>query len=258
MLFHTWYTGRIMRTQWESPYQTPAYYEGLLQAGVPMEKLETPQGVIYFDCSSAIPTAWELSATTPVDLATLKGRAAYRLCASSEQRNDSYYTLALGALDPRFSNRFMRNVKKAKAAMPLASLELAETDRQLQQALAQFADHPDRRDNIAQPDFTRRVKALGEAGAMLTYALLNDGEVIATACALTSSTQANMRYYTAERINQAGHLNIYRVVEELFANRALDIVDLSGISPVSGDKKMNGIDEFKYQIGGSVLEFEKL
>ena len=214
--------------------------------------------VFYFDCSSAIPTAWELSATTPVDLATLKGRAAYRLCASSEQRNDSYYTLALGALDHRFTNRFMRNVKKAKAAMPLASLELAETDRQLQQALAQFADHPDRRDNIALPDFTRRVKALGEAGAMLTYALLNDGEVIATTCALTSSTQANMRYYTAERTNQAGHLILYSVIEELFANRALDIVDLSGISPVSGDKKMNGIDEFKYQIGGSVLEFEKL
>lgn len=258
MLFHTWYTDPIMRTQWESPYQTPAYYEGLLQAGVPMERVSTPQGDIYFDCSSETPIAWELAATAPLDPATLKGRAAYRLCVSSEQRGDSYYTLAVGATDPRFSNRFMRNVKKAKAGMPHATLELAETDTQLHQALAHFTEFPERRDHIPIPDLYRRIKALGDAGAVLTYALRNEGVVIATACALKSATQANMRYYSAPRQDNAGHLLQYWVIDDLFTNKALDIVDLSGVSPLSDNETMNGIDEFKRQIGGTTLEFERL
>lgn len=248
-----------MIERWNSPYQTSVYAEGLEAAGVPVEVLNTPDGNIYFSDGPDAKTAWELDSRFCLDALDHTGRAIYRhrKTISVSPDIDAYYTLALNLEDINVANRFMRNVRKARADMPNSRLEIAETEHQLTAIINSFGAYEERRDGIAMDEFTRRIKSLSEAGALLAYALI-DGDVMKGAvCVLKSQTQANLRYYTSERGDGAGHLLHYSVIENLFANRGLDVVDLSGISPSSDDKKLKGIDEFKQQLGGTIIEFER-
>jgi hypothetical protein len=250
-----------MNRIWDSPYQTASYHAGLLAAGIDAELLETASGPVYFDGSGDVPTAWELSSTVSLSTDQLRGRAAFRLCSiPSLETPDahSYYTRVVSAADSRFASRFMRNVRKARQALPQARLEIAETEEQIQKVLAAFDAHPDRRDAMSTAEFSHRILSLLESGSLTAYALVEGSNVLGSACVLRSPTQANLRYYTAERRGNAGHLLHYEVISQLFEHEAVDIVDLSGISPTTKDSKLKGIDEFKQQIGGTIVEFEQL
>jgi len=245
---------------WNSPYQNSAYIEGLQAANIPVDIVKTPDGTIYFSDGPETPTAWELDIRFSPTTLHMAGRLAYQMCAAPSEplRAKSYYTLALTPEDTTIANRFMRNVKKANAVMPQAHLEIAETKSQLTTVIGAFEPHRERRDDIPMNDFAQRITALHKAGALLAYALMNGTDNLGVACVLTSQSQANLRYYTSERANYAGHLLHHYLIEDLFSVKGFDVVDLSGVSPSTTDRKLQGIDEFKKQLGGTVVEFKRV
>ena len=248
-----------MTKLWDSPYQTIAYAEGLAAVNVPVERHLTPAGDVYFTDGPAGSTAWELDAGVPLDTLQLVDRVAYKMRATPSESlvADAYYTLALDPATTVVANRFMRNVRKARAAMPGARLEVAETGQQLTAVIDAFEAHEERRDGMARDEFGRRIRSLFYAGALLAYAMIDGDTVKGAACVLQSRTQTNLRYYTSDRATTVGHLLHLALIEDLLGDRGFAVVDLSGISPVSGDIKLRGIDEFKHQLGGTVTVFER-
>jgi hypothetical protein len=251
-----------MIQHWDSPYQTEAHYNGLKDAGILVDKLILPDSQIYFDGNESAPlTAWEVGPNVDIRADILGGRRVFQLADTTNglTNEDSYYTLALHRDADRFSSRFMRNVRKAQNTYPEHRLVIVETPLRIKTAIEAFNEHPNRRDDLETTEFSRRVSSLMGHGAMAVYALQSDEQLpIGVACVLKSSKQANLRYYSADRQGCAGHLLHYLLIEELFSKQSLDIVDLSGITPVTTDSKLSGIDEFKRQIGGETLEFRQV
>lgn len=247
-----------MENTWRSPYQTQEYYNAMLVAGVPMRISKAADGrVIYFDESGNYPIAWEVSADIGA-IAVQPGAVIFKQRESSKlMRPDSYYTLAISqSYEP--SKRFKRNVRKGEALAPHASLHIAETSSQIRATVDFFQEFPDRRDGLSMDNFRHRVIALGRAGVLVSYVLQDGRTTLAVAHTLKSDSIVNMRYYSASRCNNVGHMLHHRVIEEVFTSASTNIIDLSGVSPFSVDKKMQGIDEFKKQIGGELVEFEKI
>lgn len=245
---------------WKSPYQSREYWSTLAKVGVEYDAVtQSDGGVLFFDLTEQIPTAWESTrcydtAPSISDISTV-----YQICKpSTDMHEDSYYTLALSSRDARFNKRYQRQVRRAFANLSNPTIKLAETPRQIDEAINLFAAYPDRRDNLPLDIFERRIKALVNAGLLLAYMLDNDNESLGASLVLRTDSQVNLRYYSATRDMSAGHLLHFLSIEDMFTERGIETIDLSGISPSSTDKKLRGIDEFKYQIGGTPVEFRRI
>ena len=243
---------------WKSPYQSEAYWNALSHENLEFTSVPQADGSsVYFDHSVPVPTAWEVSSNHDLVLPDDES-VVYQLCDSLPSgSSDSYYTLALSSTDARFDNRYIRQVKKARSLFANPILRLAETDAQIETALAQFDNCPERRDGIPMSSFKRRITALTNASLLLSYVLYDQDEPLGVSFVLKTDTQANLRYYSAVRDKNAGHLLHFLSIEDLFSQQGIEVVDLSGISPYSDDQKMRGIDEFKHQIGGACVEFRR-
>lgn len=244
---------------WSSPYQSQAYWDALSNEDVPYTTLTYEDGnKIFFDLSVDTPTAWEVAHDDEEEYRIPEGYAAYQLCDPAENMHeDSYYTLALTKGDVRFNKRYLRQVKKAYININNPNIQLAETSSQLRAAVSMFDEHPEHRDNLPTEVFRRRITALGGAGVLLAYVLRENEQPLGVSFALRTDAQVNLRYYSAARHMGAGHLLHYMSIEDMFTNQNIEVVDLSGVSPHSSDEKMRGIDEFKNQIGGTLVEFRR-
>jgi hypothetical protein len=251
----------MKKTTWESPYQTANYWDAMARAGVESESLQLGSGdTIYFDKSSPVPTAWEVDSSVSIHPAEIGSRIVYQLVHSgSQMREDSYYTRALSKNDSRYNARFRRQLKKAHASLSRPTITIAESPDQFANAIALFTGHPERRDAIPEGLFQKRILSLAGAGLLLAYILQDDDhQDLGASLIIHHGGHANLRYYTAERSHGAGHLLQALSIDDLFLNQGINTVDLSGISPFAVDEKLQGIDEFKCQIGGGVREFQRI
>lgn len=247
--------------KWESPYQTLAYANALAASDFTVSERTAPGGqAVYFYGDRPEQVAWEVGPHIEVEgLGISEDQYVYRPAQLVDEPSpDDYYTRALSAAEVGFSNRFMRNVQRAHRAYPAVALESAVTRRQQSELVAAFDPYPERRDDISPDRFGNAVSSLIGAGAMEAYAMKSprSKELLGAMCVLRSDTQANLRYYTAQRAECAGHLLHYLTIDRLLGNGA-EIVDLSGISPHSDDPQLKGIDTFKGQIRSEVVRFQR-
>ena len=248
-----------MRDAWNSPYQTREYFEAVKNIGVPMEEVAVNnQQKVYFDGSYNTMIAWEVSADVDTSNIQLDNRVIFQQSEDDHAQDaESYYTLVISP-SSEYSRRFKRSIHKSNIEIPNATLSIAETRQQIDLAVNFFQQNPERRDNLPMEDFRKYIVALGQVGILTSYVLQNSSEMLGVAHVLKSDDVVNLRYYSADRIGNAGHLLHHKVIEDIFTNTNIETIDLSGISPFSTDDKMIRIDEFKNQIGGKVIEFTKI
>lgn len=252
---------------WSSPYQDSRFHDGIRKAGLQTEVLITKNGdPIFFYGEDNQLVAWEVDCEfNPNDIPD--GHKIYKYIHENGNTNsdndtaqrDNYQTIALMNDQPRFGKRFKRNVIKAQNYNIPTSLKEVVSPDQINIALSQFISNPERRDNIEMEKFTNIVQNLAQTGILRCFVLNNEtnDKIVGTAAVLINDTQANLRYYSADKNNNEGHILHYLLINHLFNALSMDIVDLSGYSSSNEtDKKLLGINEFKKQIGGSIINFQ--
>lgn len=228
---------------------------GLEYAAVSQDNSEE----LFFDLQGDRPIAWEAVNPPNGNTSYLGPSTVYQLSYPSDGVDeDSYYTLALSANEAHFNKRYLRQVKKAQSGMVNPTIQLAEIPSQIRRAVDMFTPHPERRDHLPMSAFQRRIAALSDAGLLLAYVLCDGKDALGVSLALRTDTQVNLRFYSAQRQMGAGHLLHYLSIKDMFNSQGIDTIDLSGVSPHSIDPKLCGINEFKQQIGGDLIEFKRL
>ena len=252
-------------TSWNSPYQTEKFSIGIKNAGFETAKAEDCDGnAIYYYGNNDNLIAWEVS--SKIDLNTAKpptNSKIYQFDGNITQYDignysEDYFTIALEDRANRFNKRFMRNVNSIKNNETLI-LEEASTFSDVDLALKKFIPYPERRDGIDIDRYSRIIHSLAEVGIMQCFILrdLTTNSIHGASMVLLSDSQANLRWYSADREKNYGHLLHYLVINRLFNECSKNIVDQSGISSsVTSNNKMAGIDSFKNQTGGSLIRFK--
>lgn len=243
---------------WLSPYQDDRFLEAARSTGFNTEKIDLSDGSLrFFSYPGEQLTAWEVDDTVAITEPIPDKYRVYQRTRNPTVESDTYSTIALSQNAPRFSQRFLRNTKKAELILSdEAFKELDISDLAL--VTAEFQE-PERRDNLDPATFNSFVHNLAEVGLLRCFILdtpQTDG-FCAASLVIANDHQANLRFYTANReINGTGHLLQKKVINHLFKD-GLKIVDQSGYTPNTTDQKLQGINDFKQQIGGSIVTFKK-
>lgn len=253
---------------WHSPYQDTRFNEAAGVAGFNTAVLKADGGQPIFFHGSERLTAWEISPNLGCSfLDHSDNYQIYQLHSEIDEARPSpddynetdYYTLVLDQNDLRFTNRFMRNVNKASGS--LYGLVEAETNPQINTAIKSIEPYPERYGKIEIDRFASLIKALARTGILKCFVLKKPSSktLAGTSFVLLNEEQANLRYYSAARESNAGHLLHYKVINHLFEELSVHIVDQSGVSPPQEiDPVLRGITEFKRQVGGRVLRFSQI
>lgn len=263
--------------EWNSPYQTEAYFDACQLIGFPCVKLLLNGTNYYFYQNGSNFVAWELPKTASEVVGELpanfnvyvldeigvyddmdwNNRSKYSTVYST--RGDLLQKDGLG-IPSSYKPRFKRSLKKSLESS--LSHGIAETDNQVVQALNLFMEHPDRRDNMAFDFFQFVVWRWLLANVVDVHVVMDNSEkpqILGSAVTLKTSTQTNLRFYTSERVsNNPGHFLHHSLLSYYLEKTNLQLVDQSGITtPQEIDLGLRGITEFKLQTTNKTVRFEK-
>lgn len=260
---------------WNTPYQTTKYFESAKAFGLSPDVYKgTNELPIYFYKKGGRMIAWEVSPERIPHSISLPGNwELYSLLQISDTNNFSWppyeepnYFTAFSTrktLMTKLRNNFARNIKQAQSLG--LRLEMPETTSQINQALKLFINHEGSRDGFSYVDFNAWVKVLLDNNAAYIHSLISPTyeprySVVATAVILRSSTQVNLRYYSAIRKPQGiGHLLHQSLIDMYLSTQEIDIVDQSGIAhPNETNRTLLGINRFKLQTNPLIAQFTPL
>lgn len=254
--------------QWKSPYQTEGFAYAAARSGFAVSTMKTNIGTLYFCGTQAQQIAWEASADTQVRASELEaGKTCLRHCSvdsgatiASERHYD---TLVLSDRIPRFNGRFRRSVGRADKLIEQPVLVDLRTPADISAALRLFDERPECRDHIDRGDFQTLVLNLVTCECVEVFGLAQhagEEELLGVACVLRNEdgSQRNLRFYVASRGRCAGPLLHFLLINRIFCRAPDSLIDLSGLFLAPATDKERGINEFKRQIGGVPVRFERL
>ena len=254
---------------WQSPYQEERFFKDSEKVGFDCHEI-TIDGLRHFFYKSGDEyVAWEVSNYKPKTSPELPVSHIIH-CLSQvdtydniDWREIAYATVFMSGYEKgaeKYSRRFRRGLAKAQKEHVRHSI--AETDQQIAEVLEKFKGYPERR-GFYDYDLFRdaSIQYLSSGLASVHAVYINDPEycLLGGAVVLSSPTQVNLRFYTADRTNHnPGHFLIDSIIKHYFEDESIAVVDLSGINPPAEDLKLDGINEFKLQISKRVAGFSPI
>ena len=250
---------------WNSPYQTEPYFQVHDSIGFRCKSIDIRGKKYYFYQHEGRMIAWELASFPSEYQSHLQISDTVHSLESVENydqvnwdHSPSYTTVFskpedIALLDSEgipisYSKRFKRSLNKSLRRD--LQFRLAETDRQVTEAVSLFNGYPDRRDHHPMSFFdfiVWRYLLAGVADACVIHEPDDSRRILATAIVLKSPDQVNLRYYTAERSSSnPGHFLQHALVMH-YLTQGYQVVDHSGISPPDNDE-FRGITNFKLQL----------
>lgn len=241
--------------KWDSIYQKPEYFETMQELGYEGKSIEIQGKPVYFYYKNNEYIAWETDGT--FESCDLLNGQIYTFTAPLQYRNDSYITIAINCNNVQYSKRLMRAIKKFKKTE--AQYQYGFMDILDERVFDLFQGREFLYQGMRFEQFKKMVKTLFER-KLLKVSYIFDckqdcyrGAIFV----LVSDTIANLRYYYCEKEHNIGHfLHVY-TIETLLKEERIEWVDLSGFM-LGRDEDLKGIDEFKSQFGGKIIEFRKV
>ena len=181
----------------------------------------------------------------------------YNFCNERGFRHDSYFTIVIEQKNLQYSKRLLRALKVFDKKAFLYHYGLA--DALDERMFALFERRPFLYSGMDFPDFCRMIRRLHERNLLKVSYLFDKHEerYKGVILMLAYDKTANFRYYFCEKENNLGHFLHAYTIETLLQETEIERVDLSGYN-LKQDEKSRGIDEFKYQFGGEVIQFERI
>lgn len=253
--------------RWRSPYQTEGFAYAAARSGFAVSTMKTNIGTLYFCGTQAQQIAWEASTDTQVFASDLEaGKTCLRHCSAGDGTTIAperrYDTLVLSSRTPRFNGRFRRSVGRADKLIKQPALVDLETPEDISAGLHLFDERPECRDHLDRGDFQTLVLNLVNCACMEVLGLAHacENELLGVACVLRNEdgSQRNLRFYVASRERCAGPLLHFLLINRIFDRAPDSLIDLSGMFLAPATDKERGINEFKRQIGGVPVRFERL
>lgn len=240
---------------WNSVYQSAEYCMAMEASGFSVRKRTALGLPIFFYYTSGRYVAWEtnLPATPYIG----PDEIVYNFSDKHSLQPDSYFTIVINRNNLKYSKRLLRALRVfEKKASQYSYGFAAALDEQM---FSLFEHRPFLYSDISFMDFRQMICRLYERKILKVSYLFDKKEQYykGVIFMLVYDKTVNFRYYFCEKENNLGHfLHVY-TIETLLKEPDIEQIDLSGYS-LKKDKEWLGIDEFKSQFGGEVIQFERM
>lgn len=240
---------------WNSIYQSAGYCMAMEESGFPVRKRIILGRSVFFYYTAGRYVAWETNLPFVPNLGP--DEIVYNLSNECGYQQDSYFTIVIDRENVQYSKRLLRALKvfKKKASKYSYGFATALDERMF----ALFENRPFLYSGMNFADFHRMICMLYERKLLKVSYLFDEQEQYykGVIFMLVHGKIANFRYYYCEKENNLGHFLHMYTIESLLKETEIERIDLSGYS-LKKDKELLGIDEFKCQFGGEIIQFERM
>ena len=237
---------------WNSIYQNKKYYNTMKNLGfdVKLEYINNTEVFYYLNNGKYI--AWETNLKTKITSYTM-----YNFLKVKKNNPDSYFTIVINKENLNFCKRFKRSLKKFYSSKEKYKYGFMEEFKP--EILELLVNREEIRDEIDPAKFKEMINVLFANGLLKISFIydLEESKYKGVICMLVSKNYVNFRYYYSLKENNIGHFLHYFTINKVLFEYGFEYVDLSGYTNKKSEK-FKGIDEFKEQFGGEIIEFEKI
>lgn len=240
---------------WNSVYQSDEYYIAMKASGFSVRKRTALGRSIFFYYNSGRYVAWETNLSSAPYIGS--DEIIYNFSDKLSYQPDSYFTIVVNRDNLKYSKRLLRALKvfEKKASQYIYGFAVTLDERMF----SLFEQRPFLYSDISFTDFHQMICRLYERKMLKVSCLFDKKEQCykGVIFMLIYDKTVNFRYYFCEKENNLGHFLHAYTIETLLKEPDIEQIDLSGYS-LKKNKELLGIDEFKSQFGGEVIQFERM